>query len=71
MYTNDHYPLAVMLTLMQDALPPLGYSLTPSQPESMAILMAGCVMFVMPMVILYMVMQRWFVESVVRVGITG
>ena len=56
---------------MQDALPPLGYSLTPSQPESMAILMAGCVMFVMPMVILYMVMQRWFVESVVRVGITG
>ena len=23
MYTNDHYPLAVMLTLMPDALPPL------------------------------------------------
>lgn len=71
MYLTEDYPLAVWLTMMPKLLPSRGYSLVPSQPQSMAILMAGCVVFIVPMLIIYTVVQRWFIESIDRVGITG
>lgn len=71
MYMNKDYPLAVSLTMMPDLLTTRGYYIGGSQPESMAFLMAGCVMFVLPMLIIYMILQRWFIESIDRVGITG
>lgn len=39
--------------------------------QNNAYLMAGCVLFVTPMLIVYMILQRWFIESIDRVGITG
>ena len=71
MYLTKGYPLAVWLKMMPKTLPTLGYSLVPSQPETAGILMAGCLMFVAPMLLLYCIVQRWFIESIDRVGITG
>ena len=36
-----------------------------------AIKNAACVLFITPMLIFYMIVQRWFIESIDRVGITG
>lgn len=71
MYLTDDYPLAAWLTMMPKQLPTMGHSLVPSQPETMAILMAGCLVFILPMLIIYIIVQRWFIESIDRVGITG
>ncbi len=71
MYMNKDYPLAVSLNMMPDLLTTQGYYIGASQAESMAFLMAACVMFVLPMLIVYMILQRWFIESIDRVGITG
>lgn len=71
MYLTKGYPLAVWLTMMPKMLPTMGHSLVPSQPETAGILMAGCLMFVAPMLIIYCFVQKWFIESIDRVGITG
>ena len=49
----------------------MGYYLNPETPETLAFQMAGCVLFVAPMLIIYMILQRKFIESIDRVGITG
>ncbi len=71
MYLNDDYPLAMKLDLLPTALSTKGYYMNPETPETMAFQMAGCVLFVTPMLIVYMILQRWFIESIDRVGITG
>ena len=71
MYLTGDYPLAVWLTMMPKQLPTMGHPLVPSHPETMAILMAGCLVFILPMLIIYIFVQRWFIESIDRVGITG
>ena len=71
MYLTENYPLAYMLNNMETAMQNNGYYFVPSQPETMAFAMAACVLFVTPMLILYMILQRWFIESIDRVGITG
>ena len=72
MYLSADYPLAVYLNMMLERLPAFGYlALSPKEPETMAFLMAGCTLFVTPMLIVYMILQRWFIESIDRVGITG
>lgn len=71
MYLNDEYPLAMQLNLLPDNLSTLGYNLAPEKPETLAFQMAGCVLFVAPMLIVYMILQRKFIESIDRVGITG
>ena len=71
MYLNDQYPLAMQLDLLPTSLTTMGYYLNPETPETLAFQMAGCVLFVTPMLILYMILQRRFIESIDRVGITG
>ncbi len=71
MYLTEDFPLSVWLTMMPKQLPAQGYYLTASQPQTMGILMAGCVIFIVPMLIIYIIVQRWFIESIDRVGITG
>lgn len=39
--------------------------------QSGAYFMAGSVLFISPMLIMYMIVQRWFIESIDRVGIIG
>lgn len=71
MYLNDNYPLAMQLDMLPTNLTTMGYYLNPETPETLAFQMAGCVLFVTPMLIIYMILQRWFIESIDRVGITG
>ncbi len=71
MYLNNEYPLAMQLNLLPDNLSTMGYYLNPETPETLAFQMAGCVLFVTPMLIIYMILQRKFIESIDRVGITG
>lgn len=71
MYLNDNYPLAFKLEMLPETLTTMGYNLNPETPETLAFQMAGCVLFVAPMLIIYMILQRWFIESIDRVGITG
>ncbi len=71
MYLNEDYPLAMQLNLLPTNLTTMGYYLNPETPETLAFQMAGCVLFVTPMLIIYMILQRRFIESIDRVGITG
>lgn len=71
MYLNEKYPLAMQLDMLPTNLTTMGYYLNPETPETLAFQMAGCVLFVTPMLIVYMILQRWFIESIDRVGITG
>lgn len=71
MYLNDEYPVAMSLNLLPTTLTTKGYYLNPETPETLAFQMAGCVLFVTPMLIIYMILQRRFIESIDRVGITG
>lgn len=70
MYVSDNFPLAVNLQRIITSLRSIGY-FTEVNVEAQAISMAACVLFVLPPLILYMIFQRKFIESIDRVGITG
>ncbi len=69
MYMKDNYPLAVNLERIYTSLASRGLYWT--DPSTMSIMMAGCFLFILPMLIFYMILQRKFIESIDRVGITG
>ncbi len=72
MYLTKDYPLAMMITMLPESLlTKFNVIINVRDPHSMAYLMAGCVLFITPMLIIYMILQRWFIESIDRVGITG
>lgn len=71
MYLNKSATLALSLNQLPTTLTTLGYYLNPETPETLAFQMAGCVLFVVPMLIVYMILQRRFIESIDRIGITG
>ena len=69
MYVKSDYPLAVYLENIMSSLRSQGFY--PYNAETQSILMAACFLFILPMLIFYMILQRWFIESIDRVGITG
>lgn len=69
MYTNENYPLAVSLMQIQQYLTTLGYY--EIDARAVGTMMAGCVIFVAPMLIVYLILQRKFIRSIDSVGITG
>ena len=70
MYIKSNYPMSVHLERIATTLAGRGYY-TGSNPETVSIYMAACFVFILPMLIFYMIMQRRFIESIDRVGITG
>ena len=64
MYMVDNKPLAVMLDTFSSAAKNVG-------GDSRNARMAACLMFITPVLILYMFLQRKFVQSIDRVGIVG
>lgn len=68
--TNTLFPLSVALDRISMTMAGAGYY-EGSNPQSQAILMAACFLFILPPLIFYMFMQRRFIESIDRVGITG
>ncbi len=70
----DKWPLAVKLdriTEPEAMLALLRAHFGPDAPETIAVVMAACVMFIIPVLIMYMILQKQFVKSIDRVGITG
>ena len=72
MYFTSNYPLASGLSTIEIYLvQKWGIYIRQGTPQGASILMASCILFVVPMLIFYMIVQRGFIESIDRVGITG
>lgn len=71
MYMDKNYPLSVTMGKLNDLLNYNNIYLAPDKPEGMAYIMAACLMFILPPLLFYLIVQHWFVESIDRVGITG
>ena len=72
MYLTSDLPLAVTIGSVEDYIgAKWGLYGGASTPQQASIMMASCVLFVTPMLIFYMFIQRGFIESIDRVGITG
>lgn len=69
MYLSKNYPIAVMLNNIFHTLDVMGYS--PHTASTTGIAMAGCLMNILPMLIMYLILQRKFIQSIDRVGIVG
>lgn len=69
MYLSKNYPIAVMLNNIFHTLDVMGYS--PHTASTTGIAMAGCLMTIAPMLIMYIILQRKFIQSIDRVGIVG
>ena len=69
MYTSENFPLAVSLASLSQRLSLIG--IWPGDIRNTLGVMAGCVLFVVPILIVYLFLQRKFIKSIDRVGITG
>ena len=71
MFMSEDMPLSVSLLNLPDNLGIYGYHISDSDPRAISLMMAACVLFILPLLVFYMIVQHWFIESVDRVGITG
>lgn len=67
----EKWPLAVKLSEITSAEAMGTLRLSDDDPLRIAIMMAGCFMFIIPILIVYLFLQKKFVKSIDRVGITG
>lgn len=70
MYLKSNYPLAVLLSRIEATLSAGGLIIARSA-EVKSIMMAACILFILPILLFYMILQKRFIESIDRVGITG
>ena len=68
--SDDIKPLSVMINLIEIPLHQNGYWLG-TQPYATTLVFASCVLFIAIPLIVYLFLQRKFVKSIDRVGITG
>jgi multiple sugar transport system permease protein len=72
MYLTKDFPLAGKLGSVESYIgAKWGLYGGAATPQQASVLMASCLLFIGPMVIFYMLIQRGFIESIDRVGITG
>lgn len=71
MFFNNDYPLAVQLSNVQQILTSTSEYASLSGATRNSIIMASCLIFVIPMLIFYLCVQHKFVQSIDRIGITG
>lgn len=69
-YLQTDATLAVTMGNIDDWLGAI-YTVYAGTPQYASAVMAACLLFIAPMLIFYMIVQRGFVESIDRVGITG
>ena len=65
LYFNDHYPLAVQLKQLGNSAVGMGVTM------DRGIVMASCLLFIAPVLLIYLLLQRKFIASIDRVGIVG
>lgn len=68
---RSHFTLAVSLGEIKNTLEGLRFIWTAENPSTAAIIMAACTLYVLPLLIMYVCLQKRFVKSIDRVGITG
>ena len=72
MYFTRNLPLGNTLSNVEEYITQAYMLYVRAQsPQGGSVLMAACLMFIAPVLIFYMIVQRGFVESIDRVGITG
>lgn len=71
MFMTNNRPLALALANLSSQLPTLGFGYNLMTTRAGSIVMAACFMFVVPMLVMYIILQGKFVKSIDRVGITG
>lgn len=69
MYTSKDYPISVQLSNIFQTLETMGYSKYSGLTQGAVC--ASCLLTILPMLIMYLFLQRKFIESVDRVGIVG
>lgn len=68
-YFSSNFPLAVKLATIEETMNVM--ALVNSVTNRNGIIMAASLMFILPMLVIYMIVQRKFVKSVDSVGIVG
>lgn len=68
---RTNFTLSVQLAEIQNTLESLRLSSSAGTPSTVAIIMASCLIYVLPVLIMYICLQTRFVKSIDRVGITG
>ena len=68
MFLSGQWPLSVQIKYFTETMSPM---LADKNYSADGVKNAACVLFIAPMLIFYMIVQRWFIESIDRVGITG
>lgn len=68
MYTSEDYPLAVALAQIETVVK---NSISSNVNLIYSIAMAACIIFIIPLLLVYMVLQKKFIQSIDRIGITG
>lgn len=72
MYLSSDLPLASGLGSIEPYMvQKWGLYLNAQSPQAASVVMASCLLFITPMLVFYMIIQRGFIESIDRVGITG
>ena len=72
MYFTKDYPLAVQLSnLPQTLIATSVFKGGASEVMDNSVIMAGCLLYILPVLIGYLLIQNKFVKSIERVGITG
>lgn len=69
MYLAENFPLAVKVRDAFMSLFSMGYNQYSAEAVNAA--MAGCILFILPLLIMYLFLQRKFIESVTQTGIVG
>ncbi len=73
MYFSDNQPISVMLNQMQSLLQDAKiFNVVTNTPDEIrTYLQAGCLLTILPPLVLYIFTQRFFTESIERTGIVG
>ena len=71
-YASMFSPRFALSTVLSGIGAQIGFDTQTSNPfESMAVTQAGCLLFILPLLIVYLFLQRHFVQSIDKTGITG
>jgi multiple sugar transport system permease protein len=72
MYFSENFPLAVSLSQIRSGLQSTaGISENGNPVLIRSMLMAGCIMFIAPVLLMYLFLQKYFIKSIETVGIVG
>ena len=69
LYFSKNITLAPILSGLQDYL--INNGITNENASMAGIVMAACLLFVLPILIMYLILQKQFIQSISRVGIVG